>query len=163
MSGVSNERKQTIYRLGKFASLLLAAWLVMILTHELGHIVGGICGGGTLVALDLYPWRLPYSIFSPDPNPLVTIWAGPLLGAGAPLIAALLIRREEAWFVANFCLLANGSYIALGWIVGDSHLDAAKLLQAGAYPLSLVVYCGVTIGFGYYGFRKSCIAVLKAN
>ena len=52
---------------GSFVLLLVAAWCVMLLTHELGHVVAGWAGGATLVDADLAPWRLPYSVHQPDP------------------------------------------------------------------------------------------------
>ncbi|RMF40779.1 MAG: hypothetical protein D6753_10925 [Planctomycetota bacterium] len=58
--------------------------MVMAFTHEIGHIVGGWCCGGTLKTADLIPWHLPYSIFDPDPKPLVTLWCGPILGIVVP-------------------------------------------------------------------------------
>ena len=110
-------------RLVRLVILLMASWCVMTFTHEVGHIVGGRCCGGTLIDVDLLPWHLPYSLFDPDPRPLVTLWSGPILGAVVPLGLALLIRRLWMWFIANFCLVANGSYIATGWISGDRYLD----------------------------------------
>ena len=140
-------------------ALLLASWCVMTLTHEMGHIVGGWCSGGTLKNADLWPWHLPYSIFDPDPMPLVTLWCGPLLGVFVPLLTALVVRRDSMWFIANFCVIANGAYLATAWLSGERHLDTPKLLEHGAHPISIAVYCVLTIGFGYVGFRRSCIRV----
>jgi len=61
------------------------------------------------------------------------------------------------WFIANFCVIANGAYIATAWLSGDRYLDTPKLLQHGAYPMTIALYCVVTIGFGYVGFRRSCV------
>lgn len=135
----------------------------MTLTHEMGHIVGGWCSGGTLKTADLLPWHLPYSIFDPDPKPLVTLWCGPILGVVVPLGLALAIRREWIWFVANFCVLANGAYLAMAWISGDRFLDTPKLLEHGAHPVSIGLYCALTIGFGYVGFRRSCRRALALS
>jgi hypothetical protein len=84
----------------------------MTFTHETGHIVGGWCCGGTLTKADLLPWHLPYSIFDPDPKPLVTLWCGPILGVVIPLGLAIVIKRDWMWFIANFCIVANGAYLA---------------------------------------------------
>ena len=139
-------------RITIFAVLLVVAWFAMTLTHEIGHIVGGWCCGATLEKYSLFP--LPYSFFRPDPRPLVTTWSGPLIGATFPLAVAALIRRDECWFIAYFCLLANGVYLAVAWVTGDSQLDTAKLIQHGAHPVTIVLYCVLTIGFGYTGFRR---------
>ncbi|MEZ6109870.1 MAG: hypothetical protein R3C99_02440 [Pirellulaceae bacterium] len=81
----------------------------------------------------MLPWHLPYSIFEPDPFPLVTLWAGLIIGVLAPVGVALIIRRDWMWFIANFCILANGA-IATAWFSGDRYLDTPKLLEHGAKP-----------------------------
>jgi hypothetical protein len=148
-------------RLIRFLALLVTAWTIMALTHEVGHLVGGWAGGGTLQSAELRPWRLPHSHFAPDPAPLATLWSGPALGVLAPLALAMLLHREAAWFVAYFCLLANGTYLALSWASGEPHLDGPRLLAHGASPLALGVYCTATIGSGYWGFRRCCLRLLK--
>lgn len=140
-----------------FCGLLTVSWFVMTLTHELGHIIGGWCSGGKLQQVDLLPWHLPYSIFDPDPLPLVTLWCGPILGVLVPLAVALLVRRDWMWFVAHFCVLANGIYIAAAWFSADRYLDTPQLLAHGAHPLTIALYCTLTIGFGYCAFRRSCL------
>lgn len=145
------------HRILRFVLLLAASWCVMTSTHELGHIAGGCCSGGTLASADLRPWRLPYSFFDPDPQPLVTLWCGPLLGVLVPLGLAFAIRREAMWFVAHFCVLANGTYLATAWISGDQHLDTPRLLEHGAPPAAIGLYCLLAIGFGYWGFRRACL------
>jgi hypothetical protein len=150
------------FRVTRFLLLLVASWIVMTFTHEMGHIIGGTCCGGTLQAVDLMPWRLPYSIFEPDPFPLVTLWAGLILGALIPVVVAVIVQRDWMWFIANFCVLANGAYIATAWFSGDHYLDTPKLLEHGASTIAIAVYCLFTIGFGYVGFRRSCISFLTA-
>jgi len=66
------------------------------------------------------------------------------------------------WFIANFCVLANGAYIATAWFSGDRYLDTPKMLEHGASPFMIAVYCLLTIGFGYVGFRRSCVSALTA-
>lgn len=144
-----------------FVVLLVVSWIVMTFTHETGHVIGGWISGATLTDLDLAPWRMPYSLHSPDPHPLVTLWSGPVLGVLVPLALAAVIRRPWVWFIADFCLLANGIYLALAWASGDRFLDTPRLLDAGAVPLSIVLYCTLTIGSGYVRFRKDCIVCLS--
>lgn len=134
----------------------------MTFTHESGHILGGWLCGGTLKDADLLPWHLPYSIFDPDPRPLITLWGGPILGVLIPLAAALTIRRGWMWFIAHFCILANGAYLATAWFSGDRYLDTPKLLDQGAHPATIMIYCILTIGFGYVGFRHDCIRILSS-
>lgn len=149
-----------ILRFAVFISLLAVAWVVMTVTHECGHVLGGMGCGATLTDFDLAPWRLPYSLHSPDPHPLVTLWAGPLVGIALPLSLAAIIRKRWSWFVADFCLLANGSYLALAWLSGDRFLDTPRMLDAGANPATIVCYCILTIGTGYVWFRADCIHYL---
>lgn len=149
------------FRVTRFVILLVASWVVMTFTHEMGHIIGGTCCGGSLSSADLLPWHLPYSIFEPDPHPLVTLWAGLILGVLAPVAVAMALQRKWMWFIANFCVLANGAYIATAGFSGDRHLDTPKLLEHGASPIPIAVYCLLTIGLGYVGFRRSCIDALR--
>ena len=58
-------------------------------------------------------------------------------------------------------ITANGAYIATVWFSGDRYLDAPKLLEHGASPITIALYCWLTIGFGYVGFRQSCISALS--
>ncbi len=145
----------------KFVMLLLASWCVMTFVHESGHILCGWACGGTLKAADLAPWHLPYSIFDPDPRPLVTLWGGPVLGAAIPLAVAILARRGWMWFVANFCILANGVYLAAAWVSGDSYLDTPQLPEHAAQPAANAVYCPRDDRFRYAGFRRQWIRAIS--
>lgn len=152
-----------IGRILNFVALLIASWVVMTVTHETGHLIGGFMGGATLTDFDLAPWRLPYSLHSPDPYPLLTLWGGPFFGVLFPVAIAALISRCWAWFVADFCLLANGGYLALAWFSGDRFLDTTRLLDAGTPPSSIVIYCIATIGIGYLRFRSDCAHYLSRS
>ena len=154
------DMRQTLIHGCRLLLLLAASFCVMAFTHEVGHLVGGHLAGATLQSASLWPWQLPYSIFSPDPRPLVTLWAGPVLGVIVPVVAAWAIRRRTAWFIANFCLLANGTYLALGWVSGDSHLDTARLLANGASPFTISTFCLISIMSGYWRLRASIIEML---
>ncbi|OHB76883.1 MAG: hypothetical protein A2W31_00445 [Planctomycetes bacterium RBG_16_64_10] len=135
----------------------------MTSTHELGHLVAGWSCGGTLRSANLRPWHLPYSIFDPDPRPLVTRWGGPALGVALPRGAALLVRRHWVWFITYVCILANGVYLATAWVFGDRYLDTPQLLECGANPAVIAIYCLLTTGFGYVGFRRHCVRMLSST
>jgi hypothetical protein len=141
--------------------LCLMSWIVMTVTHELGHIVGGWMGGAELQALDLSPWRLPYSVHSPDPHPKLTLWCGPLVGVLVPMAVALTVRHRYVRFVADFCVLANGVYLLGAWLSGDRFLDTPRMLEAGVHPAWIVLFCMVTIVLGYTRFRADCLAILR--
>lgn len=140
--------------------LIVVSWFVMTFTHEVGHIVGGWVGGATLIDFDLTPWQLPYSVHQPDPHPLLTLWSGPVLGVIAPALLAVLFRYQWIVFVADFCLLANGSYLGLAWIAGDRLLDTPRLLNAGASPVTVAIFCLSATGVGYARFRRDCVTLL---
>ena len=150
-------------RTAKFALLIGAAWCVMCVTHEGGHVVGGRLGGGELASFWPGPWPPPHSRFAPDPRPVLTLWAGPVLGCLIPLALAALIRRRWAWFVADFCVLANGCYLACSWITGDRLLDAPRLLAAGVSPAWVGLFAAAAGGVGYVRFRADCRAVWAAG
>ncbi len=140
----------------RLAGLVAVSWVVMTSTHELGHLVGGWCSGAILQSAELRPWRLPHSIFAPDPHPLVTLWSGPVLGCLVPVIFALAMPHRWLWFVAHFCILANGAYLATAWFSGDRLLDTHRLFDAGASRMSVLLFVILSIGFGYPSFRRSC-------
>lgn len=150
-------------RTASLVALLILSWCVMLMTHEIGHILGGWLSGATLKDYDLRPWRLPYSIHDPDPRPLVTLWSGPLFGIFAPLLIAIVIRRPVVWLIAYFCMLANGVYIAAAWISGDRFLDSTMMLDNGTHPIWLALHCVVTVPLGYAGLRKACIEILTSH
>ena len=143
--------------------LLVASWATMAFTHECGHLLGGAISGATLKEFDVAPWRLPYSLHAPDPHPLITLWGGPLFGIAAPLAVAAVIRTRWAWFIADFCLLANGAYLALAWFSGDRFLDTQRLLDADAHPAAIGAYCAATLLIGYVRFRRDCIDLLTLS
>src|SRR5690606_36868535 len=120
-------RQWHVMRWLRLAVLLITAWCVMVLSHEIGHLLGGWLGGGTLRQADLRPWALPHSRFEPDPHPLLTLWAGAIFGAVFPLAIAAAVRRDWVSFIAHFCLLANGCYLAAAWLDGGAHLDTTRL------------------------------------
>lgn len=150
-----------VRRFAHLLGLLLVSWVAMTTTHELGHLLGGWIGGATLRDFDLAPWRLPFSLHQPDPHPQLTLWAGPVLGIAAPLAVASICGWQVTTFVADFCLLANGVYLALAWISGERLLDTARLLDAGTPPWVLAAFCVLTIGMGYARFRTACTRVLS--
>ncbi|MDF1843199.1 MAG: M50 family metallopeptidase [Rubripirellula sp.] len=143
-------------RLAVFAVTAIWAWTVMTMAHELGHVLAGIVGGGKLIYLELRPWHLPDSQFVGDPFPWVTLWAGPVLGSLVPLGIAVLIKRPATWFIAWFCLLANGLYLLLGLLSGGPELDTNKLIRAGSSTAALAIIALIATTFGYWKLRGVC-------
>ncbi|WP_442485728.1 hypothetical protein [Aeoliella sp. SH292] len=150
-----------LLRVAKLSALVLLSWCVMTTTHELGHLVTGWLGGGTLVDVELRPWKLPHSRFAPDPYPRLTLWGGPVLGVALPVLLAWAIDRQWAWFVANFCVLANGLYILLAWYSGDRWLDTPRLIAEGESLLVIAIFAALATSAGYYGMRGSVNSIWK--
>ncbi|MGI9472333.1 MAG: M50 family metallopeptidase [Rubripirellula sp.] len=139
------------------------AWLVMTITHELGHVVAALTGGAKLVALELRPWHLPHSLYVADPHPLITLWGGPAVGCLVPLAVAVAMRRPATWYVAWFCVVANAIYLLLGYYSGDAELDSTKMLQAGNSKIVLLAVAGVACTIGYVQFRKCCMGLINGS
>ncbi len=74
-----------------------------------------------------------------------------------PVVAALTFGKWWLWFIADFCVLANGCYLTLAWVVDDRFLDTPRLLEAGASPIWIAIYCLLCVGLGYVRFRKDCV------
>jgi len=163
MDRQTKSRHELARRIGLLGLLFAISWSVMTITHEGGHLLGGWCCGGTLRAADLWPWHLPYSLFEPDPRPLVTLWSGLLIGVAFPLAMACVVRRDWMWFIAYFCSIANGTYVATAWWSGEWYLDTSRLLEHGASPFAIAGYSLLTIGLGYFGFRRSLLAIWNAR
>ena len=145
------------FRTVGYSGLILISWVIMTFTHEIGHILVGQCGGGKLIAYELLPWRIPYSLFSPDPNPLITLWGGLISGVLLPWILAIVVRQNWLQIISGFCILANGLYISTGWFIDAPHLDTQRLLKFGANPIPIILYCLVCLLIGYRMFRNSSI------
>jgi len=150
-------------RYATLALWLIWAWIVMTVCHELGHVLAGLLTGANLQELEIRPWHLPHSIIIAGDNPLLTLWAGPILGSLLPILVAAIVRRPAVTFVAWFCLLANGSYLLLGYFSGDDQLDSIRLLGAGARPAEVLGPSLVAMLIGYLCFRRACIELLAGQ
>ncbi|QDT12419.1 hypothetical protein [Planctomycetes bacterium K23_9] len=143
--------------------LLWWAWLCMALLHELGHIAVGCAVGGDLEHFELRPWCLPHSLFASNSFPLLTLWAGPILGSVSVLVVAAIVRRQAVWFVAWFSVVANGLYLLAGYYSGDSELDSTKMLQEGT-PAWMLIAVGAAMSIaGYIGFRSEFQRAVSGN
>ncbi len=61
--------------------------------------------------------------------------------------------------IASWCVMTSvheTGHILCGWACGDT----PKLLEHGAHPIWIAIYCLLTIGCGYIGFRRQCVRVL---
>jgi len=77
-------RLEQIVLIGTFLGF---SWLAMQAVHELGHVAAARLTGGTVTQVVLHPCTISRTDVSPNPRPLVVVWAGPLVGATLPLLA----------------------------------------------------------------------------
>jgi len=116
----------------------------MQVVHELGHVLGAALTGGTVTKVVLHPLTISRTDVSPNPHPLVEIWAGPFVGSLMPLVfwgLAAMVKLPGVYvlrFFAGFCLLTNGAYIGAGSLARVG--DAADLLHHGAAVWQLALF-----------------------
>ena len=128
------------------------SWLFMQAVHEAGHVLGAWMSGGKVVQVVLHPLTISRTDVSPNPVPLVEIWAGPIFGSAFPVSIWMLChfysKPLSSWFryFAGFCLVANGAY--LGYAVIEPIGDAQDLLMRGASLWSLGLFGLITIPGG---------------
>ena len=93
-------------------SALVGSWLGMQAVHESGHALTAWLTGGRVARVVLHPLTISRTDLAANLRPLAVVWAGPLVGALAPvaLWAGAAGLRLGATFL--FRLLA-GMYFAL--------------------------------------------------
>ena len=92
------------------------------------------------------------------PNPAMVVWLGPILGCLIPLVLWLLVprrmtsARNVASFFAGFCLISNGSYIAIGSL--DRVGDCGEMLRTGSPLWTLFAFGVVTVALGLFLWHR---------
>ncbi len=130
----------------------------MMAVHELGHVAGAIVTGGKVERVVLHPLTISRTDVSPNPNPAIVVWLGPILGCLIPFAAWLVvprrmtIARNVAMFFAGFCLIANGVYIAIGSF--DRVGDCGEMLRTGSPLWALIVFGVVTVALGIFLWHR---------
>jgi hypothetical protein len=125
-----------VHQIVLILSTLLGSWLGMQAIHECGHAVGAWLTGGSVARMVLHPLTISRTDLADNPDPLVVVWAGPVVGVAAPLLvwavaaAAGLPGAFVLRFFAGFCLLANGLYIGVGSF--DRVGDCGEMLRHGS-------------------------------
>lgn len=140
-------------------AVVLTCWLGMMAVHELGHMIGAILTGGKITCVVLHPLSISRTDVFPNPNPVVVVWSGPVLGCLIPIMLLLvtksagLLQRSLSEFFAGTCLIANGAYLLFGSF--DQVGDCKQMLQTGS-PLWLLIAFGViTIPAGFALWHKA--------
>ena len=130
----------------------------MMAVHEFGHVVGAVATGGNVERVVLHPLTISRTDVSPNPNPSIVVWLGPILGCVIPITTWLAIPRRFvavrniAMFFAGLCLLANGAYIAFGSL--DRVGDCGVMLQNGSPLWLLFAFGALTIPLGFYAWHS---------
>jgi hypothetical protein len=135
-------------RILSFTLIAYASWLGMMAIHESGHALAGWLSGGHVQRIVLPLWGFSRTDVSTNPHPAIEVWAGPLCGSIVPLLVWLIVRKPwRSWrFFAGFCLIANGSYLGIGWLMRSG--DAWELTKLGTprWVLILVGSLGIVSG-----------------
>lgn len=152
---IENAGNQNINRLHQIvliASTVVASWLGMQAVHEGGHALGAALTGGKVSRVVLDPFTISRTDLSLNPQPLVTVWAGPIFGVIAPFFVWMVIAFVKSpiaflfRFFAGFCLIANGLYIGVGSFEGIG--DCGEMLRNGAKYWHLWLFGIATVPLG---------------
>lgn len=158
---------QIFHRVILWFSVVSLSWLFMQVVHELGHISAAWITGGTIALIDLHPLHISHTLVSPNPQPVIVIWAGPLVGILLPVALYLGLRKSFQnkihfiRFFAGFCLIANGAYLGSAAIeaVGD-----ARDLMIANVPIYLpIAFATLTVpsGFLLWNHQGACFGIGK--
>jgi len=134
-------------------STLALSWFAMMTVHELGHVLGAWLADGEVERVVLHPLTISRTDLKHNPQPLLVVWAGPILGVLAPLVlwVAVHFTHLPGWylarFFAGFCLIANGAYLGVGSF--DNIGDAGDLLRHGASAWQLWLFGAVCVPAGF--------------
>ena len=131
-------------------SIFYLSWLLFMIVHELGHVLGALATGAQVERVRLGPLSISETVLGENPHPLVVVWAGPVVGALLPvalwgvLALAKCSRAYLARFFAAFCLVANGAYIGAdafyqngdGWVMAFHGTPVWVMLLFGMAALA---------------------------
>ena len=145
------------------------SWLGMMAVHELGHALHAWVSGGRVVSVSVPLVGFSQTIVHPNPREHFVVWGGPLWGVIFPLIGcgvlrAALGRVPEPWrFFTGLCLVSNGAYIGLGWLVAGGGGDAQDLLRLGTPRLAMIGFGAACLPAGLWCWHRTRGLSLKPN
>jgi hypothetical protein len=135
------------------------SWLAMQVVHELGHVLVARMTGGEVIKVALHPLIVSRTDLGENPHPLAVVWGGPIVGSVLPLIVfglAAVCRMPGVYlfrFFAGFCLIANGVYIGVGWLLAEG-ADPWVMRENGTPVWVLVVFGLLTVPLGLYLWHR---------
>ena len=140
------------------ACILGTCWLWMMAVHELGHVLGALCTGGTVQQVELSPLSISRTDVSPNPYPAVVVWMGPVIGCLLPGLLSICFRYSQsmlnslARFFSGFCCVANGAYILFGSF--DRIGDCGEMLRTGTHPATMYAFGSIAIVLGFVQWHR---------
>lgn len=135
------------------------SWLAMQAVHEGGHVLVARLTGGEVIKVALHPLIVSRTDLGENPHPLAVVWGGPLVGSIFPLLLfalAFACRLHGVYlfrFFAGFCLVANGVYIGIGWLLADG-ADPWVMTENGSPRWLLVLFGLVAAPLGLYLWHR---------
>jgi hypothetical protein len=120
-----------------------AAWLGMMLVHELGHVLHAWISGAHVESVSIPLLGFSRTEVSHNSNPIFVAWGGLVWGIILPMVPWALARAVRtraaagARFFATICLIGNGAYMCS--VLTDPIGDVADIRAGGgpAWPLAL--------------------------
>jgi len=94
-----------------------------------------------------------------NPNPLLVVWGGPLVGSILPIIISVLWRRLRwpGWYVLQFfaglCLITNGVYLTVVSFIPNA-ADPCEMMRNGSPQLTLVAFGMITFPLGLFLWNR---------
>jgi sterol desaturase/sphingolipid hydroxylase (fatty acid hydroxylase superfamily) len=134
-------------------------WLAMQVVHEIGHVLVARLTGGEVTKVALHPLIISRTDLGKNPHPLAVVWGGPVVGCLLPLLVfglAAACRSPGLYlfrFFAGFCLVANGYYIGLGWLLANG-ADPGVMREHGSPAWVLVVFGLLAVPLGMYLWHR---------
>ena len=129
--------------------------------HEFGHVIGAWATGAKITKVALHPCIISRTDLGYNIQPLVVVWAGPIIGSILPLLAFLVAKACRSRgvylfrFFAGFCLIANGVYIAFAPAEGGA--DTAVMMLHGSPRWVMVLFGLLTAPLGLYLWHRQGI------
>jgi hypothetical protein len=151
--------KQRLPQIVLIVTFIPFAWLGMQAVHEGGHVFMAHVTGGEVINVALHPLIMSRTDVGQNPHPLAVVWGGPVLGSVVPLLAfglASVCRLPGVYlfrFFAGFCLIANGVYIGVGWLIADG-ADPWVMTDGGAPRWLLVLFGLIATPLGLYLWHR---------
>jgi hypothetical protein len=140
-------------------SMACFSWLAMMVLHEFGHVIQAWFSGGIVSKIVLHPLAFSRTDLSVNPYPLFVAWGGAIWGILIPLGFLAFVRVIKwnygylfCWW-AGFCCIANGTYLACGWLFyggANAADDSNVILRSGGDWWQLIAFGLMAVALGLW-------------